>query len=126
MTADLDKVWEEMTQDNRTPEQKARSKGYTEGYLAAEAEQRRKDGLREKFSPDDVMDLWEKTVVRKEPLDAEEAGRVWSEISLLVEKHHSNGSLLLLLNDMLAKELARGKRCGVCGKYEDSTCTTEC
>jgi hypothetical protein len=122
----LDEFWEEMSRDSRTPEQKAHADGYRKGYFAAEEEQRRKDGLREKFSPDDVTELWEKAVVRKEPLDEEEAGRIWREITLLLEKHHTNGSLLLSLNDQLVRELAKGERCAVCGRYKNPGCAREC
>jgi hypothetical protein len=120
--------FDELNRDvqERTPEQKAHSAGYTEGYLAAEAEQRRKDGLRAKFSPDDVMTLWQKNVSGQEPLDDKEAVRVWRELALLVEKHHTNGAFLLALNDGLIRELARGERCAVCARYKNPNCATEC
>lgn len=124
---ELEEFFEEMSRDNRTPEQKAHSKGYTEGYLAAEAEQRRRDGLREKYAQDDIMPLWEK-LLRKEPLTADEAVRVGREVHLVIEKHVSNGNLLMHLFEQLQREYSRGQRCSVCARHksENHNCAVEC
>lgn len=124
---ELEEFWEEMTVDRRTPEQKAWSKGYTEGFLACEAEQRRKDGLREKYAEDDVTPLWDK-LMRKEPLTADEAVRVGREVHLVIDKHVSNGTLLMHLFEQLQREYARGQRCSVCARHksENHNCAIEC
>jgi hypothetical protein len=64
-------------------------------------------------------------VMDGQTLSAEEAGRVWLEMYNL-GKMIPEGAILIGLYDTLARELARGKRCGVCGKYEDQSCWTDC
>lgn len=122
---ELEDLLEEMQRDNRTPEQKARSEGYTEGYLACEAEQRRKAGLLEKFAETPISLLWSK-MQGGEPLDSEEAVLVWRSVQITVDEHHTDGSTLLLMYDRLNRELTRGERCSVCGRYKAEDCATEC
>jgi hypothetical protein len=124
MADELEEFWEEMVRDDRTPEQKAHSVGFTEGYLACEAEQRRKAGLLEKYAETPIQLLWAK--MRAEHLNEEEAIRVWQEVRLTVESHHTDGSTLLMLYDILSKELAVGERCAVCARYKNSGCWEEC
>ncbi|QFG12100.1 Hypothetical Protein OBI_RACECAR_255 [Arthrobacter phage Racecar] len=123
----MDEFFAEMGGEERTPVQKAHDAGYTKGYLAAEAEYRRKDGLREKYAQDDFMPLWEK-MLKQEPLTVNEAIRVGQEVSLVFEKNVTNGSLLLHLYEMLIREYNQGKRCSVCCRHssEGHDCATKC
>lgn len=121
----LEEFFEEMARDDRTPEQKAHDEGYTTGFLAAEAAQRRKDGLLERYSQDDVLELWQKFKDGGH-FSAEEAVRIGRQVHLVIEKHVTNGGLLLHMYDELEREYARGKRCSVCCRYGSEECATEC
>lgn len=61
----------------------------------------------------------------KEPMTQDEAIMVWQEMHTLVSSI-PEGNLLSCLYDHLTKELARGKRCGVCGRYENKDCWEDC
>lgn len=123
--AELEDWIKELEGQPRHPLVEARSKGYTEGYLACEAEQRRKAGLLEKYAETPITLIWNK-MRSGEPLDEEEAVRVWREVQITVDAHHTDGSMLLWLYDKLNRELASGERCAVCGRYKNYGCREEC
>ena len=64
-------------------------------------------------------------VMDKEPLSREEACRVWREMHAVVEAVE-DGGVLLCLHDHMTRELVKGERCGVCGRYEDEQCWANC
>ena len=103
-------------------ERTERAKGYTEGYLAAEAEFQRKD---EYFKSLEDKEPLVEILRRETPMTTEEACRVWEEIHLAL-KNHPEGGILLHLDRRLSRELGKGKRCAVCGAFEDPSCVTEC
>lgn len=54
----------------------------------------------------------------------DEAIYIWQEMHQLVVE--PDARCLLLLWDELTRELAKGKRCGVCGRYESKDCWEDC
>ncbi len=64
--------------------------------------------------------------MRKEPLSEEEAGEVYDYINELVYHAVPEGGILLSLYNQLGRERHTGKRCSVCGKYEDKSCILGC
>lgn len=104
------------------PLEVARRKGYTEGYLACE-ENRKRDAeyLEQLVEGEPLIDLLRKG----EPLDQDDAVRVWHLMHYRL-KTIPEGGTLHVLYDKLARELFRGERCAVCGRYKNSGCTTEC
>ena len=60
-------------------------------------------------------------------LSAEEASAVWLEVyNLFVTYPDGQGSMLKVLYSKIEREAFKGKRCGVCGSYEDPACWSEC
>lgn len=124
----FDKELEEMFKDNRTPEQKARSEGYAAGYKAAQEHYEHRAEYLEslKVSGEPVfLEILRNARGNEEVMTTEEACRVWEEMHMYMEGH-PEGSTLLLLNDRLTRELAKGLRCGVCGAYSDPACVKGC
>jgi hypothetical protein len=64
-------------------------------------------------------------VMGGEHLSKDEAIRVWHEMHEL-GKTIPEGDVLICLYDKLARELSKGKRCGVCGRYGSEDCWTDC
>lgn len=58
-------------------------------------------------------------------LTQEEASWVWSELNRELSGNRRL-RVLSLLNEQLVRELAKGKRCGVCGRYANAACITDC
>lgn len=114
----------EMFEDKRTPEQKAHSKGFTEGYRTAEDRYQHRDEYLELLKVAEDPEFSEISGY-DHIMTEDEAIRVWSEMHLMMEGH-PEGRILIMLYDQLSKELAEGKRCGVCGRYSDPSCVREC
>jgi ribosome modulation factor len=103
------------------PLEEARRKGYTEGYLAAQAEVRGDAKYLAELTETPLSDLMK----RYASLDADEATRVWHEMHYRM-KLVPEGSTLLALYDRLNRELQKGERCAVCGRANGNDCATEC
>lgn len=89
----------------------------------AEAEYPSIPGRPETYSPtyNKFLDL----LLKQEPLTEDEAADVWDAVHALFATIPEGGILSCLYRD-LDKELTTGLRCGVCGKYEDSSCVEDC
>jgi len=124
----FDKELEEMFKDNRTPEQIARSEGYTAGYKAAQEHYERRNEYFDSLTAtgdSELIEILRRSHENGDVLTTEEACRVWEEIHMYMEGH-PEGRVLLLLNDRLTRELAKGLRCGVCGAYQSPDCAKGC
>lgn len=64
--------------------------------------------------------------MRNEPLTQEQASEVYDVINELVYYARPEGGILLSLYDQIGRERHTGKRCSVCGKYEDKSCIEDC
>jgi len=64
-------------------------------------------------------------VMDKEPLSQDEAVHIWHEIHRIMSLT-PGANMLLCVYDHLTKELSKGKRCGVCGRYENKDCWRDC
>ena len=60
-------------------------------------------------------------------LSAEEASAVWLEVhNLFASYPERQGNMLKVLYTQIEREAIKGKRCGICGAYEDPACWNEC
>ena len=55
----------------------------------------------------------------------EEAAHIWNKMNEMVSAY-PDGQRILWLHDKLSRELAKGKRCAVCGDYGNKECYTDC
>ena len=78
-------------------------------------------------SPDLVLEgAWSKLSSHApEPLTQEEAIHVWDLINDMAEQY-PNGKRILMLHDRLTRELSKGKRCAVCGRFQHPDCGPYC
>ena len=66
-------------------------------------------------------------VLHGEILTQDEATEVWSAMHQIIkESQVPQAGIILCLYDKLSRELHKGERCAVCGRYKNLDCILDC